>query len=101
MKLLTKELEKALPALYSQENVKLADQIAIVKFFDPMGSSNWYAIEYSPKQRIFFGYIEGDENEWGYFSLNELESISKKRILGIERDLYFKRTKMSDIIKGE
>lgn len=101
MKLLTKELEKKLPALYSQENIKLADQIAIVKFFDPMGSWNWYATEYDPKQKIFFGYVEGLESEWGNFSLDELESIGKTRILGIERDLNFKSTKMSDIIKGE
>lgn len=40
---------------------------------------------------LFFGRVDGDESEWGYFSLRELESV-KVYGLGIERDLYFTPT---------
>ena len=82
MKLLTKALEKKLPALYSQE--KLGEQaIAHVKFFTPTSSWTWFATEYDPKQRLFFGLVKGFETELGYFALDELESVR------VERDLYW------------
>jgi hypothetical protein len=40
MKLLTEELRKQLPPLYSQEQVK--DPMVLVKFFHPMSSMTWY-----------------------------------------------------------
>jgi hypothetical protein len=89
MKLITKELEKRFAQVGSQENVK--DPIVIAKFFNPAGMGTWLATEYNPKDRIFFGYVSlfNDEcNEWGDFSLDELESIKLPFGLGIERDLY-------------
>ena len=38
----------------------------------------WYVMEYSPLQNLCFGYVIGDENELGYFSLDELESLQYK-----------------------
>ena len=40
-------------------------------------------------ERIFFGYVDGLDRELGYFSLDELESITRPFGLGIERDLHF------------
>ena len=100
MKLITKTLLKQLPPLYSQENE--ADPIVIVKYFNPVGNGNWFGIEYDPSERIFFGYVSlfGDYNdELGYFSLDELESIKGWGGLGIERDLHFKPTRLSEIKK--
>ncbi len=88
MKLLTKEIVKKLPVLYSQEAKKPEDVKIIVKFFDPMGSWTWYATEFDGKD-LFFGYVRGMDNELGYFRLSELKSIGETRILGIERDLHF------------
>ena len=51
MKLLTKELREQLPLLYSQENEK--DPMVICKFFHPMASLTWYAIEFDGED-IFF-----------------------------------------------
>jgi len=45
MKLLTKEIKKNLPALYSQEE-KGMEAVAHVKFFNPCGAATWYATEY-------------------------------------------------------
>lgn len=97
MKLLTKELEKRFKQIGSQENEK--DPIVIAKFFNPTGIGYWYATEYNEEEKMFFGYVSlfGDHNdEWGYFSLEELESIKGFGGLGIERDLYCGEKKLSE-----
>ena len=90
MKLLTSELLKQFEKKGRQE--ENTDPVVIAVFFNPTGAGTWYATEYDPVDKIFFGYasIFGDHNdEWGYFSLEELESYRGKFGLGIERDLYF------------
>ena len=89
MKLMTKELEKLFPPLYSTEEKDPKDIKIIAKFFTPWSNWTWYATEYDPQKRIFFGYVRGLENEFGYFSLDELESVKGPFGLTIERDLYF------------
>ncbi len=87
MELLTNEIRKSIPKLYSQE--KLGDcAVVYAKFFDPCSNWTWYATEFDGKD-LFFGYVCGFVNEWGYFSLRELQSIKGRFGLGIERDLYF------------
>ena len=73
MKLLTKEIQKKLPPLYSQENVK--DPKVWVKFFCPWNGWTQYGIEYSEEEGIFFGYVEGLDKEFGNFTLSELSEI--------------------------
>jgi len=100
MKLMTKELEKRFAKVGSQENVK--DPVVIARFFNPSGAENWYATEYEPKDKMFFGYVSifGDWNdEWGYFSLNELESFRGWLDLGLERDFYWDEAPASTVIK--
>jgi hypothetical protein len=100
MKLLTKEIMSKLPPLYSQETNP--DPMVHVKFFDPTGSWTWYAIEGSPEDDdfIFFGLVQGFEEELGNFSLNELSSIKGRMGLGIERDMYFTPKPLSQVRKG-
>jgi len=95
MKLLTKELEKRFGDIGSQETIK--DPIIIAKFFDPTGSWTWYATEYNPEEKLFFGIVHGFEKELGYFSLDELEQLRGKFGLGIERDLHFQEKLLSEI----
>jgi hypothetical protein len=90
MKLLTQEIRKKLPALYTNENDP--DPKAIVKFFTPFADWTWYATEFDGKD-TFFGLVDGFTQELGYFSLAELESMGHK----IERDLYFKPTPVSKL----
>jgi len=100
MKLMTKALEKRFAKVGRQEKVE--DPIIIAKFFNPTGRGNWFATEYNPKDKIFFGYVSlfGDYcDEWGSFSLSELEDYKGQLGLGIERDLGFEETKSSEIIK--
>jgi hypothetical protein len=89
MQLLTEELRRELPALYSQEHV--SDPVVQVKFFTPDSNWTWYATEGQPQgdDFIFFGYVVGQEREWGYFTLAEMESARGPFGLPIERDLCF------------
>ena len=96
MKLLTKELEAKLPPLYSQDG-KGDEALALVKFFTPDSSWTWYATEYDPVERMFFGLVDGLEKELGYFSLDELESIKGPLGLSIERDIYFEPTRIKEL----
>ena len=100
MKLMTKTLEKRFAKIGSQEHIE--DPIIVAKFFNPTGAGTWYATEYDPKDRIFFGYVSifGDWNdEWGYFSQDELESYKGRFGLGIERDIYFEERPFSEVVK--
>lgn len=97
MKLLTQELLKRFAQVGRQEDSK--DPLVIVKFFNPTGAGTWFATEYDPEDRIFFGYVSifGDWNdEWGYFTLAELENYRGMFGLGIERDLHFGEKPMSE-----
>ena len=90
MKLLTKEIEKRFVQVGSQDGVE--NPIVIAKFFNPCGQGTWFATEYNPETKIFYGYVsllnkEG-MNEWGDFSLEELKEINVGFGLGIERDAY-------------
>ena len=97
MKLMTKEIEKKLPKLYETEDIPVEDKVAVVKYFNPCGAGTWYGIEYDPEEKLFFGYAEITDGEFGYFSLPELESINLPFGMHIERDLYFEPTKLSKI----
>jgi len=88
MKLLTKEIRRKLPALYTTESKQPEDVTVVVKFSDPMGGWTWYATEFDGND-IFFGYVDGHEGELGYFSLSEFEGVKFNRMLGIKRDRHF------------
>lgn len=92
MKLLTKEVEKLLPPLRATEYDE--DPICQVHFFHPMSSWDWFATEYDAEDKVFFGWVHGNFDELGYFSLDELESV-KIMGLGMERDIAFKPTPLS------
>lgn len=93
MKLLPQEIRRQLPQRYAQEDVK--DPIAYVKFFHPLSNWTWYATEFDGED-LFFGLVQGLEEELGYFSLSEMQSI-KVSSLGIERDLHFTPTPLSKL----
>jgi hypothetical protein len=102
MELLTVELKEKLPALYAQESKK--DPTVYIKFFDPTGSWTWYATEGEETDNddfLFFGYVVGHDSELGYFTLSQLKKaksgVNGILSLPIERDLYFKPCKLSEI----
>ncbi|NPV92440.1 MAG: DUF2958 domain-containing protein [Firmicutes bacterium] len=99
MELLPKEIANTLPPLYATEKEK--DPIVQVKFFTPDSNWTWYATEYDPTDRLFFGLVKGFETELGYFSLDEMESVRGPLGLPIERDLYWRPVPLSMVKNGK
>jgi hypothetical protein len=97
MELLTAELRRSLPPLYAQE--KNNDPIVHIKFFTPDAQWTWYVTEGGEEEDdfIFFGYVMGLDNEWGYFSLSELTAARGPFGLAVERDLSFKAAAFSEV----
>jgi len=98
MELLTKEIKKALPPLYSGEEIYISKKVFVCKFFNPCGAGTWYVCEgsriwpddHDDDDWQFFGLVDlGYGQEWGYFNLSELESVITPLGLGIERDIHF------------
>ena len=104
MKLLTEELRKKLPPLYSQDG-KGGKAVAYLKFFTPDSGFIWWITEGSPIKDEngnevdfqFFGLVEGPFKELGYVNLSELESVAGPMGLPIERDLYWKPKTLEEI----
>jgi hypothetical protein len=98
MQLLTQELRASLPPLYTQDGNK--DPIVHAKFFTPDSNWTWFVTEGGPEEDdfLFFGYVIGQDEEWGYSALSDLESVRGPLGLPIERDLYFKPGPWSDVI---
>jgi Protein of unknown function (DUF2958) len=92
MTLLTDEIKHQLPPLYSTEQTP--DPIAWVKFFTPDASWTWYATEFDGED-TFFGLVQGQDEELGYFSLSELQTLQGQFGLKVERDISFKPTPLS------
>ena len=108
MKLLTKEIRKAIPPMYSQDGLG-GKAIVHCKFFTPDSSWSWYITEGEPvldennneTDYRFFGLVDGFEKELGYFMLSELEKVKGPLGLPIERDLYWKATTLRKIAPDE
>jgi len=98
MKLLTQEIKRKLPPLYSQEDLG-GNALAHVKFFTPDSSWTWWAVSGSQEgdDFIFSGLVHGHCRELGYFSLSELEGVRGPLGLPIERDLYWQPKTLEEI----
>lgn len=91
--LMTKTLEKQIPRIHENKGDTLGDKKVYIKYFALGSNWTWYAMEYDPAERVFFGYVVGFEKEFGYFSLDELESLGG----AINRDLHFTPQPLKDI----
>lgn len=116
MKLLTKELEETFKKHPPMSQSEEEDPLCIAKYFNPYGYGTWYVIE-ADKQYddyIFYGWVQSplgirEYDEFGTFSLKELESVKiPLKVNGItlgygtiERDIHFKPTRISEIIKED
>ena len=98
-KLIPEALLNDIPDLYNTE--EQTNPLCHVKLFTPDSNWTWYIIEFSKTDRnTCYGYVQGLENELGYFTLEELESIHGPLGLPIERDLSFKPTPLLDVKKA-
>ena len=94
--LMTKELEKIIPEMYSDENTKLEDKIVYAKFFTPDSNWTWFILEWDGEDTLF-AMVHGHEKELGYVSVTELEEIRGPLGLKVERDIHFTPIRYGDI----
>ena len=98
--LIPEEILDTLPDLYC--STETVDPICQVKLFTPDANWTWFIIELSKDDNsTCYGYVQGLENELGCFSLEEIADVRGALNLPVERDIYFKPTKLSQIMKGQ
>ena len=94
--LIPKDLLKTIPKLYETEEQN--NPIVYIKLF--LDAWTWYITELSIDDDICFGYVVSPfGSELGYFSLQEIQEVKGSLGIGVERDLYFKPTPLSQIKK--
>jgi hypothetical protein len=97
MKLLTKKIKEKAHKQYDSY-AKKQEQDIVAKFFNPCGDGTWYLMNMDKDNDYCWGIVKMMGNvEMGSFSLKELESIKLPFYLKIERDLYFKEMKSSEL----
>lgn len=95
MQLMTKELQVGLPKLYDTEKTKVGNKIVCIRYHEINSGWEWYLMEYNPDTKIAFGYVNGFDSEFGYFSIEEMEQIDT-----IIRDEKFTPIKFSELNKS-
>ena len=97
MKIITPKFEalfKNYP-LYAQDWVK--DPIVIAKLF--VWNITWYLTEYNKDTKEAFWYVTWmNEDEFWYIYIPELEEIKINNIWEVERDLYFTKISLINLI---
>ena len=95
MELIPQEIKEQIPKLYDTEEQE--DPIVYVKLF--IDGWTWYVTELSIDNNICFGYVISPfcSGELGYFSLTEISEVKGSLEIGVERDLSFKPTKLSEV----
>jgi len=96
--LLTKAIRSTLPKLRATEGLK--DPVVRVKFFSPYSGWRWYATEFDGED-TFYGYVCGMEQEYGYFSLSELQASKFRGCPAVERDIHFTPCPLSEALKKD
>ena len=101
MKLMTKQIEKALEKypLYSQDGKE--EKIGICKFFNPCGVGTWHVFEgqkLADGDWLFFGIACIHEMEMGYFRLSDLQSLRLPFGMKVERDAYYTPKTKAEIL---
>ena len=94
--LIPKELRDKIPKLYETE--EYSDPLIHAKLF--IDGWAWFITEISIDDETCFGYVVSPfGSELGYFSLREIQELKGSLGIGVERDLYFKPTPLSQIKK--
>jgi hypothetical protein len=96
----TEEELNKVPLLYKTDGTPLSERNVYFHFF--CGNSDWWILEYDPKDRLFFGIAKIFVYELGYISLDEMKEVKAFGLMEVERDLNFevKKIKKIEELKG-
>ncbi len=96
MSLIPQDIFNKIPNLYETENQK--DKICYLKLFLADSNWTWYIIEIDKQDNnTCFGFVDGLEQELGYFTIKELENLRGQFGLKVELDSSFTPTQLSKI----
>ena len=87
-------LEPYIPGLQQDA----ADPVVWVKWFTPDSGWTWYVTN-CDKEGYCFGYVEGLDNEWGYFTVPEIAAVRGPFGLRIERDLWWRPRLANEVVR--
>lgn len=107
MRLINDQLKTTVPGIGATAEQSGKDIVIHAKFFALGSAATWLIAEYGADENIVFcfadlygqGYAGGAE--WGYTSVDELESLRFIGIPRVERDTHFTPRKFSDCIDEE
>lgn len=98
-RVMTAEIRKQLPKLYTQEN-RGGESLAVLKVFSPLTRFRFYALEFDGVDTLFGFTVSAlgpDCDELGYASLNKLLTMERLGMPLIERDTSWQPTKTNQI----
>ena len=98
--LMTDEMLKRVPELYSQEDIDLEDKVVHAAYIIPFRSNwTWYMTEYDRASGDAFGLVVGFEPEWGYFNIEELKELNAQRLILEDFPKTFREIRDTELIK--
>ena len=98
--LMTDEMLKRVPELYSQEDIDLEDKVVHAAYIIPFRSNwTWYMTEYDRESGDAFGLVVGFEPEWGYFNIEELKELHAQRLILEDFPKTFREIRDTELIK--
>lgn len=87
-------LKHNLPKLHATDNEE--NPLVRAKLFLANFSWVWYAIEFDSKNTCY-GYVVGNDDELGYFTLSELYTVQDKVGTPIEIDIFFDPIRLHEL----
>lgn len=94
-RLMTAVIEARAPGLGATEGQEAPTVCA--HFLSCLNGWCWWMTEYDPEPREAFGLAQGFADEWGYFSIAEMEELNRSKGFNvIDREGYFKSKPVSE-----
>ena len=101
------KLPTNLPPLDSTDSTPFAEKTIIARIFALRSAATWLIAEYDPEEKVAFGYADlfgqGSSGgaEWGYVSIEELESLKFMGIPRVELDAHFSPRRFADCVRPD
>jgi hypothetical protein len=85
-----------MPKIHETLDVAFQEKLVKMRFFRE--GAEWLAVEYDPRERIFYGYLDVRPGlpHWGFFALDELMAVCAP-CQEVECDSHWTPTKAGEI----